>query len=162
MKLKTTVGRLIFYAGWPLIYVVLRFGSPRTRIFVVVGNEVLLIKNLIGDNRWTLPGGGLRWRESPAHGAARELREELGLIIADAKLQLLAPEVVRLCHGGFQLRGWPLIVTLSTKPELKTRITEIAETTWVDISRLAQHADVSKGVLQLLPFFRMVKFAKIP
>ena len=38
---------------------------------------------------WELPGGGLRRREAPQDGAAREAREELGLDLACRGLALV-------------------------------------------------------------------------
>ena len=45
--------------------------------------HVLFVRHTYGDRQvWELPGGGLRRREVPQDGAAREAREELGLDLA--------------------------------------------------------------------------------
>lgn len=42
--------------------------------------RILFVRHTYGDRRvWELPGGGLRRGEPPAHAAAREAREELGV-----------------------------------------------------------------------------------
>ena len=50
-------------------------------IAVDSSGAVLLVRNSYGRRHlWVLPGGGLGRGEAPADGAARELREETGLI----------------------------------------------------------------------------------
>jgi len=57
---------------------------------VVDGDAVLLVRRAaepgVGD--WTIPGGHLERDESPAEGAARELREETGLAVGSGDLSL--------------------------------------------------------------------------
>jgi len=45
-------------------------------------DEILLVKGNRGltDGIWTLPGGFLRFGETPAEGVVREIREEVGLV----------------------------------------------------------------------------------
>ncbi|MDQ6775420.1 MAG: NUDIX domain-containing protein [Actinomycetota bacterium] len=48
------------------------------------GDEVLLVRHTYGDRRsWDMPGGAIKRREAPLDAARREIREELGLSIAD-------------------------------------------------------------------------------
>ena len=38
------------------------------------------------EGQWTLPGGGIEWRESPVDAMIREVKEETGLIVESAGL----------------------------------------------------------------------------
>jgi len=38
------------------------------------------------EGRWTLPGGGIEWRESPVDAMIREVEEETGFIVESAGL----------------------------------------------------------------------------
>jgi len=71
------VGHGIYRLALPAIRRMLR-GSRRVRVLITVGDEVLLVKNLISRQRWMLPGGGIHSDESPQQAAARELQEEIG------------------------------------------------------------------------------------
>lgn len=79
-----------------LYYLVLRALSPGAlvafyvynkttrakRARVLVGRSdgrVLLVVNALGDQRWSLPGGGVKRSEAARDAAARELSEELGV-----------------------------------------------------------------------------------
>lgn len=53
----------------------------RARVFVVSDNGyvALIARHRRGRHYWIVPGGGIEPGESPAAGARREVREELGL-----------------------------------------------------------------------------------
>jgi len=59
--------------------------------------RVLLIRQSYGRGGWTLPGGGIRRGEDPAHAAAREFAEELRCALT--ALTLLAVREENL-HGA--------------------------------------------------------------
>jgi len=64
-----------------------RVRRPQRYSVVVVAfderGHVLLVRHSYGPRVWSLPGGGRRRDEDPAHAAARELREELGCGVTD-------------------------------------------------------------------------------
>jgi len=67
----------------PLVRDAVHATMPRVVIEAVClrGGQVLLVKGNRGltKDRWTLPGGFLRFGESPRDGVLRELREEIGV-----------------------------------------------------------------------------------
>ncbi|MCC6926156.1 NUDIX domain-containing protein [Novosphingobium sp.] len=54
--------------------------------------RVLLIRHSYGSGNWMLPGGGLGRREDPLAAALRELAEETGLALDDARAFLTVDE----------------------------------------------------------------------
>lgn len=55
-------------------------GVERVRVMVInEDNEVLLVRGVISDGKWSLPGGGVARGEEPAAAARRELFEETGI-----------------------------------------------------------------------------------
>ena len=66
------------------------FHTPRAR--VVVRNEdgeLLLVLSWLNGDKWEFPGGGVGRNEDAASGAAREVREEVGITLQDSSLKPL-------------------------------------------------------------------------
>ncbi|HDS28894.1 MAG TPA: NUDIX hydrolase [Candidatus Acetothermia bacterium] len=59
-----------------------------TEAIILQQGKVLLVKGSRGftEGRWTLPGGFVRFGESPEEGLRRELKEELGVQVSELLL----------------------------------------------------------------------------
>jgi 8-oxo-dGTP pyrophosphatase MutT (NUDIX family) len=68
-----------------------RVRGCRILAFDITGN-VLLVRHSYGSGRWMLPGGGLGRNEDAVAGARRELAEEVGCLLDDARLVTLLEE----------------------------------------------------------------------
>ena len=93
------------------------------RILLVKGNRGLT------KDRWTLPGGFLRFGESPRDGVLRELREETGV---DGKVEELIDVRSRL--GRHTCLHWLMLfyrIRIDGEPEPNPD--EIAEARFVDL-----------------------------
>lgn len=90
-KVYMSIGRIVATVGYPLFIVYFRFyPSRRVRILVFNQNkQILLVRNWLGFQKWTLPGGGCRKYETNIVAASRELFEETGLRIAPEEFTLL-------------------------------------------------------------------------
>lgn len=127
-QLWILLGRLAYWISWPLLYVYI-YGSRRTRVLVVCGEEVLVVRGWLGDGRWLLPGGGVHRKEPPAVGAQRELKEETGIEVHATELQkLLFDTPIR--QRGLPFRLYAFSVELKTKPNLKRQKIEITDLAW--------------------------------
>jgi len=92
MALPSSLGRLLYivFLGANAVLPIVR--RPRTRVIVMLNDrEILMVKNWLGSQRWTLPGGGMKRGETPAAAAARELLEETGLTVNHDQLTFLGP-----------------------------------------------------------------------
>lgn len=82
-KVKRTYaafGRLSHKAITPFLKLYMSEKHVRVRVLVInEEKEVLLVRNWLGHQMWTLPGGGIKKGETPAEAAAREVHEETGL-----------------------------------------------------------------------------------
>jgi ADP-ribose pyrophosphatase YjhB (NUDIX family) len=73
-----------------------RLARPRLRGCRVLAfdgeGRVLLVRHAYGSGKWMAPGGGLKRREGQIAGAIRELREETGCVLCNAREIVLAEE----------------------------------------------------------------------
>lgn len=98
------LGKIAYRIISPAMLYLPIFRRPRTRVAVILNNrEILLVKNWLGYQRWTLPGGGMKRNETPAEAAVRELKEETGLLLDPHDLTFLGhmtnPEPPRAVIG---------------------------------------------------------------
>lgn len=128
-------GKAAFWATWPGIYLFLKF-SVRTRLLVTCGEEILLVKSWLGSGLWSLPGGGLHFREQVLSGAARELREETGLKVAASQFRLLGDR--KYADHGLSYTAHVVAVKLPQKPPVTPQRFEILEAKWFSIRDLGR------------------------
>lgn len=60
-----------------------RAKKPRVRLLLIRSDQILLVKNWLGYQKWTLPGGGVGADETERRALRREIQEEVGLIISE-------------------------------------------------------------------------------
>lgn len=127
------VGRFLYALLWPILYIYLPF-TKRTRILILHKDKALLVKVWLGNSKWYLPGGGLHRGENIAHGAIRELKEEIGLNVEPTQLQHLGFSRIKV--RGLRFAYDQFVVQLKQKPELQTQKAEITMAEWVPINSL--------------------------
>lgn len=146
-------GRIIHWFARPFIYLIVR-GSQRTRIVVCSGNNIVVVKDWLGDGAWKLPGGGLHKGEDPAVGAARELYEETGLYIQSDQLK---PIEVKFSKQENKKTYPCFYVILPYQLDLKVKaMNEIVDICWMPIDELKAQPDIythTQDILSALPLF---------
>jgi ADP-ribose pyrophosphatase YjhB (NUDIX family) len=111
--------------------------SPRVRVLVTnEDGEVLLLRGILSDGKWTLPGGGIKRHETPAVAAWRELREETGINVPKDSLKF----VRTLTRADTQVSFTALLYQLSVKrtalPDGLINPLEIRDVAWFDRDKL--------------------------
>ena len=99
MKPPAFLGRVVYFFGYPIFRLLIR-DTTRAYVAVVFDEKILLTKNWLGfQKKWRLPGGGVHVGEDAATAAVRELGEELGIAVIEAKLQPLSQGPLRARFG---------------------------------------------------------------
>lgn len=91
MKRGKRFGRWLFVPAGQMFRLYARV-RPHTRVRVVIrtgDDEILMVKNWLSQQRWSVPGGGINRGETPENAAIREVHEETGLIFKRSQLKLV-------------------------------------------------------------------------
>lgn len=153
MNLARLGRKLRFAILWPGLFLYF-VGSSRSRVLIVCGDEVLLVRDgtqfFYDELSWTLPGGGIHRGEEPSVAAVRELHEELNLSCEPDSLQAVWTR--RVANLGISYHAHFFILQLPTKPIIKLQTRELTEAKWFKLSdtpSLPQKTEARIG-LQLL------------
>lgn len=138
-KLWQKVGVVAFWAVWPALVAYL-YRSERTRMAIVSGSKIVVVKGWLGSGKWGLPGGGLHKGEEPLRGVLREVAEETGIRLDVKRVKPLFAEEQR--YKGLRFYGHYFLAELPDVAPLKAQFLEIAELAWLDRRELnAKNAD---------------------
>ncbi len=73
---------------YPLAKVYWFIVRPKTQgagCIIECGENILLVRNTYGDGSWSFPGGGIKKEETPTQSVIREVREEVGINLANVR-----------------------------------------------------------------------------
>ena len=148
------LGRLIY---WLLLPYRLTWLATTDRVGVVLTNslgEVFLVKNWLGDDRWRLPGGGVKRGEPLEVAASRELVEEIGVACQPDSLAYLGS----LRRGSWSGK-WAAFRGQSASQTVELKRSEIVAGEWFAPPSLAglQLADRTKEALGWAGFWPVVE-----
>ena len=134
-KLWQLLGKVAFWLSYPALAVYLRIGT-RTRVLIVVDDEVLLVRGWLGSGEWQMPGGGVHHGEVPVDGALREIKEETGIVLTAAELTPIYSTVAN--YRGLRYRYTCFTAQLVKKPTLKKQALEITHLSWVPLKNVTK------------------------
>lgn len=124
------LGRLVSATLIPLL-ARFRTGSSRERVraAVIVGDEILLVKNWFGSQQWEMPGGGRKRTETYVQAISRELNEELGIAICAQEFVHVGDYLSRKSS----LHVYWFRVFLKEKPQIRLNRKELLAAKWFKI-----------------------------
>ncbi len=128
-RLWLRLGVLVYWLAWPALWFYLQ-RSTRTRLLLVAGDHVLVVRGWMSDGRWQLPGGGLHAGEDPVTGVLREVQEETGLSLEPKLVQQLGSRQFR--GNGLRFRCIYFMARLPDSRKVQIRGVEIVDASWFD------------------------------
>lgn len=127
------LGKIIGFLIRPLVILAILF-TTRSKVLVVQGKKVLVVKGWLDiNNKWSLPGGGVKGDELPLPGALRELKEETGLRLKPSNLKPLGLQQQK---KGLRFKYHAFFASIDSELPLKPRGLEIKKAQFVPIDKL--------------------------
>ena len=139
--------KLLLYPLLRLYWLVFRPDVVGVRCLVEFEGRVLLIRNPYGAMKWDLPGGGVRRGERPEDAARREVREEVGVSLAE--LRPLGR------YTGTEFYDRDTVVSYFGRAEsaaLKPRRAEVYDEGWFEWGRLPE--PLSREAARVIELYR--------
>lgn len=150
-KLWAITGRVMFVLAWPALYLLFK-GTKRTRIIVSCGDNVLFVKDWLGDGSWKLPGGGVRKSENVELAAVRELKEETGIELSAPDLSNVG--VIKIDESEMPYYCYAFSAKVpSTNLKTKKHKMEISDIAWLNVNK-SNEQNISNATRQLLRLWR--------
>lgn len=146
MRSNLKLGQVVYWLMWPALFLYLN-KSQRSRVILVSGQKVLVVRSWLGNGKWSLPGGGIHKGESAENSVVRELKEETNLDLKPADLKFLSEEELR--SNGFTTNLHYFSCVLPTPQTPKAGKPEIISAAWLDIKDLDDKvagSDVLRGL----------------
>jgi ADP-ribose pyrophosphatase YjhB (NUDIX family) len=143
---------LVLRAGSPFLQLWWRIRKPTTfgvkALLRQADGRFLVVRHSYADTRrWALPGGGYNpTRETPAQAAAREVHEELHLVVPVDAFTVVDTTVTTLEGKHDTLT----ILTAPATDEILTQSPEIAEARWIANLNELGDAPLSRWLIKAL------------
>ena len=153
MKPLKVLGLAVFWLGWPVFYFYFK-NNRRTRILVLCGDKLLLVKPWINNNRWLLPGGGIKVGESERDSVLRELAEETGLVLDGKAIKQLGEGSYR--QYGINRQFVAFFAKVRQESAVAGRLSEIAEVAWIS-RRLLTELNTGPDVIICLKLYKELR-----
>lgn len=125
-------GTILFWLAWPVWSIYFHISPERSRVLVVLGDEVLLVKAWLSTGKWMLPGGGAKPDETMEMSAVRELEEEVSIEATETALRPLGEHAHRVY--GLRYHATYFVLELENKPEIINHWFEISDAQWHKLS----------------------------
>ena len=126
--------------------------QSRSRVIILnEQHEVLLVKNALHPQKWTLPGGGVNKDESPESAARREIFEELKIELIDEQVR---EHVTYVDQPRISYKAIVYVTTIAKNSyhDDRRQKREIAETAWWPLGDLPNElSEVARRALNELP-----------
>lgn len=144
------LGRQAFRLNLPIIRRILD-GSIRAKVLILNQEEkqVLLVKNWLSQQKWTLPGGGVKPKEAPDQAASREIKEELGVAISPNEFKFVVDFEYKEAETGAQWQAVILWCGWDKRRTIRLNRGELINYAWFDLDRLpANLSDIARRALK--------------
>lgn len=140
-------GQIIHKVTSPILKGYLKEGHIRVRTLILnEEKEVLLVRSWYGNQKWSLPGGGIQRVEKPVEAAIRETFEETGIRVAVDDMQELGSFTNPDPKKPFTIACFKVTIPKREPHLAKHRRVEMLDASWFPISNLPKDHDAEVSI----------------
>lgn len=143
------LGTLVYWLAWPAWFIYFKIWHRRSRVLVFAEGKLLLTKSWLGNNDWSLPGGGAKIGESIEMSATRELKEEVNITIEEKDLEFITS--FKHKNHGYSFDATFFALELKKTPKLKLQTGEVMEADWFtssEMKKIKKDVDIISALKQ--------------
>jgi len=122
----------------------------RVRALILVDGNVLLVRNWLGMQRWTLPGGGAKRSETDQDALSREVHEELGININSESWAFLGHFLQNDTPTPFTVNCFFITGAPDLKLQKPSHNHELIDASWFPVDALPKDSSLELKKARLL------------
>jgi len=147
--MKQSIYRFILYPAREVYRFIFQPKTQGVKAIIYYKDQILLIKNTYGDQKWNVPGGGIKRNESLVDAIKREVYEEVGIKLYSVKKAGSFNNIDEYKHDTitvFMATVFNNIISIDNA--------EIKEAKWFKLSKIPTQNECAKTLLKVLKYIR--------
>ncbi|MHB8086729.1 MAG: NUDIX domain-containing protein, partial [Anaerolineaceae bacterium] len=139
------------------------YATPKIDVRGVVfrNKKILMVRELLDDGKWTLPGGWVDINEAPGYAVEREMREEAGMVVRARKLLAVFDRNLH-GHPPYIFHAYKLFFLCELISEATPDPVETSDPTWFGEKEIPELSEARVTLEEISRLFEHLRQPDLP